>query len=147
MFYIKIWKFTFILTKCNCYFCNKFSQCGMWNKDYIAPVFQWVNIDLFTHTNLRHWFLVFDFNSFNSYLSFHNLFSLYLARPQTHLLWHYVHRSVYIRDMYKYERENERTDLLYIYPIYPTPPLGQDITQGQFFKQSLTGLNSELSFS
>ena len=31
--------------------------------------------------------------------------------------------------------------------IYPTPPLGQDMTQGQFFKQSLTGLNSEFSFS
>ena len=29
----------------------------------------------------------------------------------------------------------------------PTPPLGQDMTQGQFFKQSLTGLNSEFSFS
>ena len=29
------------------------------------------------------------------------------------------------------------------YHIYPTPPLGQDMTQGQFFKQSLTGLNSE----
>ena len=33
-------------------------------------------------------------------------------------------------------------------PSYlPTPPLGQDMTQGQFFKQSLTGLNSEFSFS
>ena len=32
-------------------------------------------------------------------------------------------------------------------PIYPTPPLKQDMTQGQFFKQSLTGLNSEFSFS
>ena len=32
-------------------------------------------------------------------------------------------------------------------PIYPTPPLGQDTTQGQFFKWSLTGLNSEFSFS
>ena len=32
-------------------------------------------------------------------------------------------------------------------PIYPTPPLGQDMTQGQFFKRSLTGLNSESSFS
>ena len=31
-------------------------------------------------------------------------------------------------------------------PIYPTPPLGQDMTQGQF-KQSLTGLNLEFSFS
>ena len=31
--------------------------------------------------------------------------------------------------------------------IYPTPPLGQDMTQGQFFKRSLLGLNSEFSFS
>ena len=31
--------------------------------------------------------------------------------------------------------------------IYPTPPLEQDMTQGQFFKRSLTGLNSEFSFS
>ena len=29
----------------------------------------------------------------------------------------------------------------------PTPPLGQDKTQGQFFKRSLTCLNSEFSFS
>ena len=28
-----------------------------------------------------------------------------------------------------------------------TPPLGQDMTQGQFFKRSLPGLNSEFSFS
>ena len=35
---------------------------------------------------------------------------------------------------------------IYVYHIYPTPPLGQDMTQGQFFKQSLTGLNSEFSF-
>ena len=33
------------------------------------------------------------------------------------------------------------------YHIYPTPPVGQDMTQGQFFKRSLTGLNSEFSFS
>ena len=32
-------------------------------------------------------------------------------------------------------------------PIYLTPPLGQDMTQGQFFKRSLRGLNSEFSFS
>ena len=32
------------------------------------------------------------------------------------------------------------------YHIYPTPPLGQDMTQGQFFNRSLTGLNSEFSF-
>ena len=28
----------------------------------------------------------------------------------------------------------------------PTPPLGQDMTEGQFFKRSLAGLNSEFSF-
>ena len=32
-------------------------------------------------------------------------------------------------------------------PIYPTPPLEQDVTQDQFFKRSLAGLNSEFSFS
>ena len=32
-------------------------------------------------------------------------------------------------------------------PIYPTPPLGEDMTQGQFFKWSLADLNSEFSFS
>ena len=31
--------------------------------------------------------------------------------------------------------------------IYPTPPLGQDMTLGQFFKRSLTGLSSEFSLS
>ena len=34
-----------------------------------------------------------------------------------------------------------------IYHIYPTPPLELDMTQGQFFKRNLTGLNSEFSFS
>ena len=34
-----------------------------------------------------------------------------------------------------------------VYPIYPTPPLGQDMTRGHFFKWGLTGLNSEFSFS
>ena len=37
--------------------------------------------------------------------------------------------------------------LLWCFPYLPPPPLGQDMTQGQFFKQSLTGLNSEFSFS
>ena len=36
---------------------------------------------------------------------------------------------------------------IWSYHIYPTPPLGQDMTQGQFCKRSLTGLNSEFSFS
>ena len=34
-----------------------------------------------------------------------------------------------------------------IYSYLPTPTLGQDMTQGRFFKRSLTGLNSEFSFS
>ena len=38
-------------------------------------------------------------------------------------------------------------DFVYGGTIYPTPPLGQDMKQGQFFKRSLTGLNSEFSFS
>ena len=32
-------------------------------------------------------------------------------------------------------------------PYLPTPPLGQDMKKGQFFKRSLAGLNSEFSFS
>ena len=41
--------------------------------------------------------------------------------------------------------ERNYTGITYSY--LPTPPLGQDMTQGQFFKWSLTGLNSEFSFS
>ena len=37
--------------------------------------------------------------------------------------------------------------LMLILSYLPPPPLGQDMTQGQFFKRSLTGLNSEFSFS
>ena len=37
--------------------------------------------------------------------------------------------------------------LLSLYPYLPTPPLWLDMTQGQFFKRSLTGFNSEFSFS
>ena len=34
------------------------------------------------------------------------------------------------------------------HPLFlPTPPLVQDMTQGQFFNRGLTGLNSEFSFS
>ena len=36
---------------------------------------------------------------------------------------------------------------MYIYIYLPTPPHGQDMTQGQFFKRSLTGLSSEFFFS
>ena len=38
--------------------------------------------------------------------------------------------------------KKEKKIIIFVkYPIYPTPPLGQDMTQGQFFffKQSLTG--------
>ena len=34
-----------------------------------------------------------------------------------------------------------------MYTYLPTPLLGQDMTQGQFLKRSLTGLNLEFSFS
>ena len=36
---------------------------------------------------------------------------------------------------------------IYFLSYLPTPPLRQDMAQGQLFKQSLTGLNSEFSFS
>ena len=35
----------------------------------------------------------------------------------------------------------------WINDIYLTSPLEQDMTQGRFFKRSLTGFNSEFSFS
>ena len=37
--------------------------------------------------------------------------------------------------------------IIYIWYYIPTPPLEQDMTQGQIFKRSLTGLKSEFSFS
>ena len=37
-----------------------------------------------------------------------------------------------------------RTPTLKYGPIYPTPPLGQDMTQGQFSKRSLVGSNSDI---
>ena len=50
------------------------------------------------------------------------------------------------RDLYYQIKLNhsKRRDL-YLY--LPTPPLGQDMTQGRVFKRSLTGFNSEFSFS
>ena len=42
-------------------------------------------------------------------------------------------------------RDELISDVLLYY--LPTPPLGQDMTQGQFFKRWFTGLNSEFSFS
>ena len=42
---------------------------------------------------------------------------------------------------------NQETNDNFFHHIYPTPLLGQDMTQGQFLKWSLTGLNSEFSFS
>ena len=38
-------------------------------------------------------------------------------------------------------------NILYVYMHLPTPPHDQDVIQCHFFKLSLTGLNSELSFS
>ena len=39
---------------------------------------------------------------------------------------------------------NEKDETVY---IYPTHLQGQEVTQGQFFKRGLIGLNSEFSFS
>ena len=69
---------------------------------------------------------------------------LYMNIPSYICMFHiYIYIYIYI-DIYA-------CIYIYIYigafifvdPIYPTPPLGQDMTQGQFFKRSLTGLNSE----
>ena len=46
----------------------------------------------------------------------------------------------------EYSRNTKWTNFL-LFHIYPTPPLGQDMTLGHFLKRSLTGLNSEFSFS
>ena len=51
----------------------------------------------------------------------------------------------YIYPMTKAVQAMEGTHCGWYY--LPTPPLWQDMTQGQFFKRSLTGLNSEFSFS
>ena len=50
------------------------------------------------------------------------------------------------------QKVNKREPLIYALELdswyyLPTPPLGQDMTQGQIFKRSLTSLNSEFSFS
>ena len=50
-------------------------------------------------------------------------------------------KRIKIKRKLSWEKEED------LYHIYPTPPLEQDMTQGQFFKRSLTGLNSEFSFS
>ena len=44
------------------------------------------------------------------------------------------------------KNDNQIGMFIIIDHIYPTPPLGQDMTQGQFFKRSVTDLNSEFSF-
>ena len=41
--------------------------------------------------------------------------------------------------------DEDSEEIAWVYHIYQ--PLGQDMTQGQFFKRSLTCLNSVFSFS
>ena len=60
--------------------------------------------------------------------------------------------SVYIQWNIMNKDENNSPDTqngiyIYIYTYLSTPPLVQDMTLGQIFKWSLTGLNSEFSFS
>ena len=77
------------------------------------------------------------------------------VQTHTHI---YIHMHLYTHaqkglHIYTYIRTHTfihaHCEYIYIhtYHIYPTPPLGQDMTHGQFFKRSLTGLNSEFSFS
>ena len=51
------------------------------------------------------------------------------------------------REKKKIKKLNIACGVLPIYHIYLSPPLEHDMIQGQFFKRSLTGLNSEFSFS
>ena len=58
-----------------------------------------------------------------------------------------VHPELIDSQWREYLTISNTANLTSIYHIYPTPPLGQDIIQGQYFKRSLTGLNLEFSFS
>ena len=49
-------------------------------------------------------------------------------------------KTCFLKSLYK-------LDASWLWSYLPTPPLGQDMTQGQIFKRRLTGLNSEFSFS
>ena len=44
-------------------------------------------------------------------------------------------------------KQNVHMKMSLSYSYLPTPPHGQDMTQSSFLKRSLTGLNSEFSFS
>ena len=54
--------------------------------------------------------------------------------------------------MIKYRNDSDRVNVLAVKKnakqniLLSHLPLGQDMTRGQFFKRSLTGLNSEFSF-
>ena len=54
----------------------------------------------------------------------------------------FAHGRIWLWYIYIHEWINSQAHEVYIYHIYPTPPLGQDMTQGHFYKRSLTGLNS-----
>ena len=62
--------------------------------------------------------------------------------PQTSVLYTATNHLMLRLQSWSFEKCGVAFD-----PIYPTPPLGQDMTQGNFFKRSLAGLNSEFSFS
>ena len=49
--------------------------------------------------------------------------------------------------IYIYKEDLALNNLQCLLSYLPTPPLEQDMTQGQFLKRSLTGLISEFSFS
>ena len=79
---------------------------------------------------------------------------LFSQRSDFFLIWHFypfplfffVHFSLWTWYIFVYQIPFVQPDSIYL-PYLPTPLLGQDMTQGQFFKRSLAGLNSEYSFS
>ena len=71
------------------------------------------------------------------------LFFVHVRGPLEYVTYEFVPTSPALYRMPGSSNLDSFRDRYYL----PTPPLGQDMTQGQFFKRSLTGLNSEFSFS
>ena len=81
-----------------------------------------------------------------------NIFSEYLVL--NYQSWWKIDKSIFLKktnfnklSFHLYFNKHFIVHLLKKVPIYPTPSLGQDMTQGQFLSGGLTGLNSEFSFS
>ena len=113
-------------------------------------------MDIYCSSNPLGWFIAFHiscgvFVAFSISLS-PSTTPLHSSPPLL-LGWHKLHpvspRQSAPCSINAVQRENNDLKPIFfvIDPIYPTPPLGQDMTQGQFFKRRLRDLNSEFSFS